>query len=87
MFFFNVLQKDNSFPESLRKLSWKLFDVKPASSNSLCQTSQTYLEVNGFRSEKGTRPAVGSVLRASFAALSAASFPSNTNMSRNPHKK
>ena len=61
VFSFLVLQKDNSFPESLGKLSWKLFDIKPASSHSLCQTSQTYLEVNGFRSEKGTRPAVGSV--------------------------
>ena len=42
--------------------------------HSFCQTSQTYLEVKGLRLEKGTRPAVGSVLRASFAALSAASF-------------
>ena len=43
--------------------------------NMTCQTSQTYVEVNGFRSEKGTRLAIGSVLRASFAALSTASFP------------
>ena len=41
----------------------------------LTPSAKIYLEVKGFRSEKGTRPAVGSVLRASFAALSAASFP------------
>ena len=66
LFSFLVLQKDNTLPESLGKISWNLFDIKPASSHSLCQTSET---------EKGTRPAVGSVLRASFAALPAASFP------------
>ena len=57
LFSFLVLQKDNSLPESQGKISWNLFDIKPASSHSLCQTSETYLEVNGFRSEKGTRPA------------------------------
>ena len=63
VFSFLVLQKDNSFPESFGKISWNLFDIKPASSHSLCQTSHTYLEVNGFRSEKGMRPAVSSVLK------------------------
>ena len=75
MFSFLVLQKDNSLFESFGKISWNLFDTKPASSHPSCKTSQTYLEVKDFRSEKGTRPAVGSVLRASFADVSAASFP------------
>ena len=56
-------------------------------SHSSCQTSETYLEVKGVRSEKGTRPDVGLVLRASFTALSAASFPRiPIDMSRDPHK-
>ena len=49
--------------------------------------TQTYLEVNGFMSEKGTRPAVGSVLKSLFCSSISCLVSSNAYMSRNPHKK
>ena len=40
VFSFLVLRKDNSLSESFGKISWNVFDTKPVSSHSFCQTSQ-----------------------------------------------
>ena len=68
-------KKDNSLSGSFCRISCNLLHTKTVSSHSFCQVWYTYLAVKGFRSEKGMRSAVGFLWKASFAALSATSFP------------
>ena len=73
--FLSLNYKKISLSGSFGKILWKLLDIKTVSSNSFFQIWYTYLAVRGFRSEKDMKLAVGFLSRASFAALSAASFP------------
>jgi len=76
VFSFLVLQKDNSLSEGFCKISCNLFETKyqfyHTPSAKLCRH---IWQSKVFDQKKGTRPAVSSVLRASFAALSDALFP------------